>query len=81
MKFNGLSINLIYIRNPRERSTAVARNVGVEKARGDTFFLDSDMLVFNDFIEKIIINVFKEKSLLRRKLSLSFLTFILMIQP
>lgn len=55
-------INLIYVRNPRERSAAVARNVGVEKACGDILlFLDSDMLIFSDFIEKII-NVFKEKS-------------------
>ncbi|MEM2930462.1 MAG: glycosyltransferase family 2 protein [Thermoproteota archaeon] len=54
-KFNESGINLIYIRNPRERSAAVARNVGVEKACGEVLlFLDSDMLLFDDFIEKII---------------------------
>jgi len=60
-KFNELNINIIYVRNPRERSAAIARNIGVEKASGEVLlFLDSDILLFNDFIKKII-DVFKEK--------------------
>ncbi|MEM4444556.1 MAG: glycosyltransferase family 2 protein [Thermofilum sp.] len=59
--FNELGINLVYVRNPRERSAAVARNVGAEKAYGDIFlFLDSDVILFNDYIENLV-RVFKEK--------------------
>ena len=59
-KFMNKDVELIYLRNPRKRSAAVARNVGVEKARGDIIlFLDSDVVLFPDFIEKIV-EVFKE---------------------
>jgi len=60
-KFNELNINLVYLRNPRERSAAIARNIGVERAQGDILlFLDSDVILFNNYIEEII-KVFKEK--------------------
>jgi len=54
-KFERINTELIYIRNPRKRSAAVARNVGVEKAKGDiALFLDSDVILYPDFIEKIL---------------------------
>jgi glycosyltransferase involved in cell wall biosynthesis len=60
-KFDESNIKLVYARNSRERSLTIARNVGVEKASGEVLlFLDSDMLLFNDYIEKII-DVFNEK--------------------
>jgi len=56
------NINLIYIKNPRKRSAAVARNVGTEKARGEfILFLDSDIILYPDFIEKIL-DVFKQNA-------------------
>jgi glycosyltransferase involved in cell wall biosynthesis len=46
---------LIYVRNPRERSSAIARNVGAKIARSDIImFLDSDVVLYPDYIEKII---------------------------
>lgn len=52
-KCQRVNINLIYIRNPRKRALTVARNVGTEKAKGDVIlFLDSDMILYPDFIEK-----------------------------
>ena len=59
-KFNKQGTRLVYVRNPGERSAAVARNIGVERASGEVvLFLDSDV-VFEDYIEKIV-GVFKEK--------------------
>ncbi|MEM1581502.1 MAG: glycosyltransferase family A protein [Candidatus Bathyarchaeia archaeon] len=60
-KFANEGINLIYIRNPRERSAAIARNVGTKISRGDiVLFLDSDIILSSDFIDNII-KVFREK--------------------
>jgi len=53
--FRQMSIDLKYIRNPRERSVNTARNVGVEKSEGDIiFFLDDDMIPFEHFIQGIL---------------------------
>lgn len=54
------NIKLIYCKNPRKKSSAIARNVGVEKSSGDILmFFDSDVVLFQDYIEKII-QVFNE---------------------
>ncbi|RLG16076.1 hypothetical protein DRN63_04625 [Nanoarchaeota archaeon] len=59
--FRRFGIDLIYIRNPRERSSAIARNVGAERARGDIImFFDSDIILMPNYIEEIL-KVFKEK--------------------
>lgn len=54
-KFEEIKTDLKYLRNPRERSAAVARNVGVENASDNILlFLDSDMVLYPEFIEKIL---------------------------
>jgi len=59
--FRKFGVDLIYVRNPRERSLTIARNVGVERARGDIImFFDSDMILMPNYIEEIL-KVFKEK--------------------
>ena len=61
-KFKEVGINLIYVKNPKERSAAVARNVGAERAGGDiVMFLDSDVILHPTYIENIL-RVFKEHS-------------------
>ncbi|MBA7663198.1 hypothetical protein ES703_71237 [subsurface metagenome] len=59
-KFEKINTECKFIRNPRERSAAIARNVGVENSSGDIIlFLDSDVILYPDFIEKIL-EVFKD---------------------
>jgi glycosyltransferase involved in cell wall biosynthesis len=59
-KFKRINRELIYVRNPRKRSAAVARNVGAEKARGNIIlFFDSDVILYANFVEKIV-EVFKQ---------------------
>ncbi len=58
--FNKFGINLIYARNPGQPSAAASRNIGVKLARGELImFLDSDVVIFPDYIEKIT-DVFKK---------------------
>jgi glycosyltransferase involved in cell wall biosynthesis len=59
VRFEEIDSSLSYIKNPRERSAAIARNVGVENAEGEIIlFLDSDTILYEDYIEKIL-EVFK----------------------
>lgn len=59
--FKKLGIDLIYVRNPRERSLTIARNIGVERARGDIImFFDSDIILMPNYIEEIL-RIFNEK--------------------
>ena len=61
-KFKRINTELIYIRNPRKRSAAVARNVGAEKARGDIIlFFDSDVILYVNYVEKIV-EVFQQNA-------------------
>lgn len=54
-KFENHGVKLIFIKNPRERSSAVARNVGAKRARGDiVMFLDSDVVLWPNYIEEIL---------------------------
>jgi len=51
VKFEKRTADIKYIRNPRERSAAVARNVGLENAIGDIIlFLDSDTILYQEYI-------------------------------
>ena len=62
LKFEKINTCLKYLKNPRERSAAVASNVGVENASGDIIlFLDSDVILYEEFIEKIL-EVFNDNS-------------------
>ncbi|MEM4474551.1 MAG: glycosyltransferase [Candidatus Bathyarchaeia archaeon] len=55
MKLAKEKIELIYCKNPKKKSSSIARNVGVEKSSGDILlFLDSDVVLFQDYIENIM---------------------------
>lgn len=59
--FRKKNILLKYIRNKRERSSAIARNIGIENATGDIIlFLDSDVILDKNYIKEIL-KVYKEK--------------------
>jgi len=59
--FREFGIDLIYVRNPRERSSAIARIVGAERAKGDIImFFDSDIILMPNYIEEIL-KIFNEK--------------------
>jgi glycosyltransferase involved in cell wall biosynthesis len=48
-------ITLIYVKNHRERSISVARNLGAKMAHGDIImFLDTDVIPYPDYTEKIL---------------------------
>ena len=50
-----------YIRNEKEKSLTVARNIGIEHAAGDIIlFLDSDVILDNDYIKEIL-KVYRQK--------------------
>ncbi|MCK5611736.1 glycosyltransferase family 2 protein [Candidatus Pacearchaeota archaeon] len=55
------NINLLYIRNNRERSSAIARNIGIEHCTGNiVMFLDDDVILEKEYIKQIL-KVYKEK--------------------
>ena len=61
-KFKEKGILLTYIKNARERSLTIARNIGIENAAGDTIlFLDSDVILDKNYIKEIL-KVYKEKT-------------------
>jgi len=54
-KFKDKGIDLVYVKNPKERSLTIARNVGVSIAKGEIIlFLDSDTIIAPDYIENIL---------------------------
>lgn len=58
--FSQNNINLLYLRNYDAQSLTVARNLGVSQANCDLItFLDSDVVLEPDYIEKIV-KVFKD---------------------
>jgi len=59
-KFKKLNIELFYVRNHKEPSLTIARNIGVSIAKGDIIlFLDSDVVLHSNYVEKIL-EVFKD---------------------
>lgn len=54
-KFDRTGVSLIYVRNRRERSISIARNLGGKIALGDILiFTDSDVVLHSDYIEKVL---------------------------
>lgn len=59
-KFKRLNIKLVYVRNYKEPSLTIARNIGVSIAKGDIIlFLDNDVVLYDDYIEEML-KVFRE---------------------
>lgn len=53
-EFKEKDILLRYIKNERERSLTIARNIGIENANGDIIsFLDSDVILDRNYIKEI----------------------------
>lgn len=53
--FESVGSKLTYIRNPRERSLTISRNLGVKLAGGELImFFDSDVILHPDYVEKIL---------------------------
>ena len=51
-QFQDKKIDLFYIRNYKERSSAIARNIGIENAKGNiALFLDSDVILQENYTE------------------------------
>ena len=61
-EFNEKDILLKYIRNEREKSLTIARNIGIEDAIGDIIlFLDGDVILDENYIKEIL-KVYEEHS-------------------
>lgn len=54
-KFERIDSKLTYFKNPKTRSLTISRNLGVKLAMGEVvMFLDSDVVLYPDYIEKIL---------------------------
>jgi len=55
VKFKLLSIELTYVKNRKERSLTIARNIGAKMTKGDIImFFDSDVVLDSTYMEKIL---------------------------
>jgi cellulose synthase/poly-beta-1,6-N-acetylglucosamine synthase-like glycosyltransferase len=55
VKFKLLDIELTHVKNPKERSITIARNIGAKMAKGDIImFFDSDVVLYPDYMENIL---------------------------
>ena len=53
--FSRAKVALLYVRNPKERSTTIARNVGAKMATSDILlFLDSDVILYPNYIQRLL---------------------------
>ena len=54
-QFQDKRMDLFYIRNYKERSSAIARNIGIEHAKGNiALFLDSDVFLDENYTKKML---------------------------
>jgi cellulose synthase/poly-beta-1,6-N-acetylglucosamine synthase-like glycosyltransferase len=55
VKFKLLDIELTYVKNLKERSSAIARNIGAKMTKGDIImFFDSDIVIYPNYMENIL---------------------------
>jgi len=60
-KFGKRNISLSYIKNDKENSLTLARNIGARNARGDiVLFLDDDVILDKDYLKEIL-KVYEEQ--------------------
>jgi glycosyltransferase involved in cell wall biosynthesis len=54
-KFQKAAVRLVYVKNHKERSISIARNLGAKRAFGDILiFLDSDISPHPDYVKNVI---------------------------
>jgi len=54
-KFKFLDIELTYVKNSKERSITIARNIGAKMTKGDIImFFDNDIVLYPDYMENIL---------------------------
>ncbi|MEM1540397.1 MAG: glycosyltransferase family 2 protein [Candidatus Bathyarchaeia archaeon] len=54
-EFKRFNIEFAYVRNYKKPSLTIARNIGVSMVKGEIIlFLDSDIILYSDYIEKIL---------------------------
>jgi len=59
--FKDKDMDVIYLRNRREKSLTIARNIGIDHATGDIIlFIDSDVVLDNNYIKEIL-KVYKKR--------------------
>ncbi len=53
-EFQEIGVHLLYVRNPKERSICIARNLGSKMAKGNVIcFIDSDVTLAQNFLQEI----------------------------
>jgi glycosyltransferase involved in cell wall biosynthesis len=53
-KFREIGVHLFYVKNPKERSISIARNLGARMAKGDIVqFFDSDVILHPDYLREV----------------------------
>jgi glycosyltransferase involved in cell wall biosynthesis len=54
-RFSWFGVDLFYVKNYRERSISIARNLGAKMAQGEIImYVDSDIIPFPDYIERVL---------------------------
>ena len=55
VNFRRVGVTLVHVKSDRKRSISIARNLGAKMAHGEiVMFLDSDVILIPDYIEKVL---------------------------